>query len=57
MSTAAGCMPLAVSEEVDANKGSYQRRQASEPTPTIAETFSDQRPRENAAGQSQSMAK
>ncbi len=40
---------LAVSEEINADKGGYQRRQATEPTPTIAETFSDQRPRENAS--------
>ncbi len=49
---------FAVSEKVDANVRGDQRRQPTEPMPTVAERFSDQRPRERRpAAQSQSMAK
>ena len=40
---------FAVSEKVDANVRGDQRRQPTEPMPTVAERFSDQRPREKAS--------
>lgn len=44
---------LTISKEVNANKRGHQRRQPIDPTPTVADRFSDQRPRETPVIQSQ----